>query len=441
MKVILNIDYSSGETEQIEFNKHDTFVVGRAKTNTHSQLKGDKYISRHHFILEVNPPDCFLKDLGSTNGTKINGVKLAKGEIRKLFKGDEIYVGRTTLSIDIQEESFDSTILKVPEVRCIECDKILLNEMSDKKSEEFLEIIYCKECLEKKAKISLIKINKLWFENAKKVLKHWPKKIDIHCLEPLIEKEFTRDELINTLRDLKFSEKQIEMMLKHAVDSIKAITCYGCNKIITEMANRNGQGEIIRDNCVYFCPHCRPEREGNISCKSLGDYELIKLLSSGGMGEIYKAWHTITGRIVVLKKISPQIIIDEKAYKLFQREIAVMARLKHPNIVHLYEHGRIDNNYYFITEFMNGGDVGELIKKKLSPLPYEMACNIVCQILQGLEFAHTQNYIHRDIKPDNILLSTAKDGIQAKLSDFGLAKNFQDAGGSMLTQEKEFMGT
>ena len=105
LKVILNIKYSSGEKEQVIFNKHDTFVVGRAQTNTHSQLRGDRYISRHHFILEVNPPKCTLKDLGSTNGTKLNGVKLAKGETIELSAGDEIYVGRTTLSIDIQKKT------------------------------------------------------------------------------------------------------------------------------------------------------------------------------------------------------------------------------------------------------------------------------------------------------------------------------------------------
>jgi serine/threonine-protein kinase len=90
---------------------------------------------------------------------------------------------------------------------------------------------------------------------------------------------------------------------------------------------------------------------------------------------------------------------------------------------------------------MNGGDAGDLVRKKLAPLPYKLACYIIYQVLTALEFAHSQNYIHRDIKPENILINRDTHSMKAKLSDFGLAKNFQDAGNSMLTQEKEFMGT
>jgi eukaryotic-like serine/threonine-protein kinase len=316
----------------------------------------------------------FSERSGKHNGTKVNGVTLAKGETRKLLSGDEIYAGRTTMSIDIQGEP--SSLLQGAEVRCMECNKILTGELSNEKHEESIEIIYCKECREKKAKIP-VKIN------------------------------------------------------------TEEILCHSCNKNMTHIANKDGKGQILKQSTLYFCHDCRPQGV----CNELGDYELIKLMASGGMGDIYKAWHKLTGRIVVLKKISPQMVMEEKTYKLFRREIDVMSGLNHPNIVHLYEYGRTGNIHYFVTEFMNGGDTGDLIRKKLAPLSYKMACNIICQVLEGLEFAHSRNYIHRDIKPENILLHKDKSGIKAKLSDFGLAKNFQDAGGSMLTQGREVMGS
>lgn len=447
MKVILNIEYSSGEKEQIIFDKYNTFVVGRAKTSTNSQLRGDKYISRHHFILEINPPYCSLKDLGSTNGTKVNGVKLAKGETRELSRGDEIYAGRTTLRIDIQKktekEEPESNLLKKPEVHCVECDKDVTHIFSDKSPDELEAIIYtCENCIGRSAKGHFIKINRDWFDITKDLLERLPNKINIPGLELIIEKKFKREELVNRLSDLNFTEKQIDMIFEQAVeDKTEAITCQSCNKIMTEMADKDGKAEELREMAIYFCPACKPERDGNFECNKLGNYELIKLLGSGGMGEVYKAWHILTGRIVALKKILPHVAMDEKGYKLFQREINIMARLKHPGIVRFYEYGRTGNTLYCVTEFLNRGDPGEIIKRTLAPLPYKTACNIICQALDGLEFAHSQNYIHRDIKPENILLNKDKSGLKAKLSDFGLAKNFQEAGGSMLTQEKEFMGT
>jgi len=437
MQVILDLTYESGEKERIEFVEPETFVVGRSKHNTHSQLKGDKYISRHHFILEINPTNCFLKDLGSTNGTKINGVRLTKGETRELFAGDEIYVGRTTINIDIKKGSQENIHLKFPEIRCVECDKIIQIKASRQKS---VEAIYtCADCLEKAN--PLIKVDKSWLNITKRAIKNFPNRIDIEGLEMMVGKKFRREELINNLATLNFTEKQIKILLKYLVDIGEPIVCQGCGKTMTKMADQDGNAREFRSVSLYFCPDCRPPVDPDIKCDQMGNYKLLKLMGIGGMGEVYKAWHTLTGRIVALKKILPHIALDEKGYKLFQREIAVTARLNHPNIVRFYEQGRAGNILYFATEFLNGGDPGDLIRKNMAPVHYKLACDIICQTLEGLEFAHSKNYIHRDIKPENILLNKDKNVLKAKLCDFGLAKNFQDAGCSVLTQEKEFMGT
>jgi len=152
MKVILRIEDGPGGKEDFEFDRHDTFVVGRSQVNTHSQLKGDRYISRHHFILELNPPYCYLKDLGSTNGTKINGKKLEKAELRELSAGDIINVGKTTLKIEIIKGDKDEEegTLVIKEVHCIECGKDVTEEVADRPPEELEGLIYtCKKCIAK----------------------------------------------------------------------------------------------------------------------------------------------------------------------------------------------------------------------------------------------------------------------------------------------------
>ena len=387
MKVLLQIEEGPGGKETFEFNTHDTFVVGRSKINTHSQLKGDRYISRHHFILELNPPFCFLKDLGSTNGTRVNGNKLEKGELKELCKGDRINVGKTTLSIDIikeDKEEEEGTLLIPEEVFCVECGKNVIDEVMDKPPEELEGLIYtCKKCVEQQEAGTLLE-----------------------------------------------------------VPDTKPVFCSKCNKDVTHMANKDGKMELFRNIAIYICPSCKPFKDNKVKKDSIGDYDLLSLLGFGGMGEVYKAWHRITGRLVALKKILPMAAMKEKNHKLFQREMNVMSKLVHPNIVSIFDQGRVGKEHYFATEFLNGGDADGLITKRyLAPVFYKEACEIIMQSLEGLHFAHTKSYIHRDIKPQNILIHREKNKITAKISDFGLAKNFQEAGGSMMTKEGEIAGT
>ncbi|MEQ8167896.1 MAG: protein kinase [Candidatus Eremiobacterota bacterium] len=387
MKVILRIEEGPGGKEDFVFDRHDTFVVGRSKINTHSQLKGDGYISRHHFILELNPPYCFLKDLGSTNGTKVNDRKLGKGELIQLSDKDSIRVGKTLLTINIAREEditgeAEGTLFLSPEVNCIECGKDVLGELAGKKADDLEGLVYtCRECTRKKQ-----------------------------------EKAYTIEET--------------------------PVLCAGCRKDVSDMANRDGKRDEFTDSAVYYCPLCKPPRKEGTFRDKMGDYELLSLLGKGGMGEVYKAWHTITGRLVALKRILPMAAMSEKNKKLFQREMLVISRLIHPNIVRLYDQGHTGKDHYFAIEFLGDGDASDLlIKKYTGPVPYLEACDIICQSLEGLQFAHSKNYIHRDIKPQNILLHRDSKGIKAKLSDFGLAKNFEEAGGSMMTKDGEVAGT
>ncbi|RME04610.1 MAG: serine/threonine protein kinase [Planctomycetota bacterium] len=164
-------------------------------------------------------------------------------------------------------------------------------------------------------------------------------------------------------------------------------------------------------------------------------YEILEKLGQGAMGVIYKARHLKLQRIVALKVLLPEFANDEEFIKRFFREARAAITLHHPNIIQGYHVDKSNGFYYFAMEFIEGGTVKERLEK-LGVLTEEEATNIVIQICQALEHAQEHGIVHRDIKPDNIMI--AKDGT-AKLCDLGIAKEINQEGS--LTQTGIALGT
>ncbi len=142
------------------------------------------------------------------------------------------------------------------------------------------------------------------------------------------------------------------------------------------------------------------------------------------MATVYKARDNILGRIVAVKILREQYAEDEPFVARFRREAQSAANLTHPNIVSVYDVGQSDDIHYIVMEFVAGQSLKELLNKtNTQPLPLERAVNIAAQILAGLEYAHRSGLIHRDIKPQNVLLTG--DGT-VKVTDFGIAKSVSD---------------
>ena len=305
------------------FEDHDTLLFGRG-ADCHARLsEQDGKASRHHFLLEVNPPAARLRDLGSLNGTYVNGRKHGGREKHltpeqaaqqpwpqvDLRDGDLIRVGATVINVRI--DGATAPAAPPPPVR------------------------------------------------------------DPSPLDLLIE--------------------------------------------VAESSKTGPQTTVA-------------------------GYALGPLLGRGGMGVVHLATRLSDGATFALKLMRPEAAVDAHAREVFDREIAVTGSLRHPNVVTMYAHGSQGDVFYFAMEYCAGGSLSGALLQRQQPLELDVAMRLAQQALEGLSFAHDQGFIHRDIKPENILLTDAEMTV-AKLTDFGLAKSFQQAGLSGMTATGFAAGT
>ena len=165
--------------------------------------------------------------------------------------------------------------------------------------------------------------------------------------------------------------------------------------------------------------------------------EIIELLGAGGMGAVYKARQKGLDRLVALKVLPEEFTHDVKFALRFTREARTLAKLNHPNIVSVFEFGKVEDTFYFLMEFVDGPTLREVVRGgQLSP---EHALAIVPHLCDALQFAHDKGVVHRDIKPENILM--AKDG-SVKIADFGLSRILgNEDQPTELTGTHQIMGT
>ncbi|HTU16784.1 MAG TPA: protein kinase, partial [Gemmataceae bacterium] len=177
----------------------------------------------------------------------------------------------------------------------------------------------------------------------------------------------------------------------------------------------------------------RQVHSGDTQPLSLGQYRLLDDLGRGGMGRVYKALHTIMGRVVAIKVISPELVSDPVAVEWFRREVRACTQLNHPNIVMAYDANEAEGLHFLVMEYVHGVTLDALVKRH-GPLPITHACALMRQAALGLQHAHDKGMVHRDIKPGNLLIPHP-EGDQpserltggtpvplVKILDFGLAR-------------------
>ncbi len=303
--------------QRYDFPEHDTFLFGRAP-ECHARLaSSDTSASRHHFLLEVNPPLARLRDLGSLNGTHVNGVRHGG---RRGAESPEEAVARDRADVD----------------------------------------------------------------------------------------------------------------LRHG-DEIRV----GVTVIRVEVS---GPAVAATSPLARIATQRQADPQGQAPGSRVGPYAIDRLLGKGGMGAVYLARRegSEASPPVALKVMLPRTAVDEAAQETFIREIEVTRALRHPNIVGLLDFGKHEDRFYFALEYCPGGSAEQLLRRLGGRVPLPRTLHLAMGALEGLAAAHGAGFVHRDIKPDNVLIG--EDGA-ARLADFGLAKSFQKAGLSGMTATGTVGGT
>src|SRR5438105_1414395 len=165
-----------------------------------------------------------------------------------------------------------------------------------------------------------------------------------------------------------------------------------------------------------------------------GRYELEELVGSGGMSSVFKARDTLLERRVALKVLHPHFTDDDQYVERFRREARAVASLSHPNIVTILDRGEDEGRQFIVFELVEGRTLKEVLDEE-GRLPVARALEIAIQVARGLAFAHEHGLVHRDVKPQNVILNG--DG-RAKVTDFGIARSLDVQG---VTQSGAVLGT
>ncbi|MCE1248607.1 MAG: serine/threonine-protein kinase [Firmicutes bacterium] len=404
MKVVLKVTAGPRQGEEKSFDEADFFTVGRQE-DCNFHLPGDPYLSRHHFIIEISPPELIMRDLGSTNGTFVNGARYggrAEGETPEEAKqkaasvdlkdGDHLKVGRTEMQVKVLNPAI-----------CMECD---LEIPEEKKAPSlFVDGKYLCESCRRKAAEPKPAVPPPAPEPLRPAVQNIPilppgaiQEIAVvkpPRIEPIAVRPHNPPPLdFKPPQDVKKAERNPDLVIE---------------EIIMQLLKQGmpGQKEEL------------PEIAG---------YSIRKKLGAGGFGAVYLAVNKSTGKECALKTMLQTKKPNEKGLAMFEREIEITKALRHPNIVSIEDYGYTGGIHFFALELMNGGSVYDLMDSGKIRVPLVIIKDLMIQTLEGLAFLHKNNYIHRDLKPPNILISETGGKRIYKVSDFGLAKNFIRAG-------------
>jgi len=304
--VVLRVTQGANDGKELRFTDHQTCIAGRSK-EAQISLPDDRSSSRYHCRFEIRPPECVVFDLGSTNGTRVNGQRAEQATLRN---GDAVTIGDSTVEIDV-----------------------------------------------------------------------------IQGAPPEAEPEPT----LIVPRDAEATEATAATFS----DDLPAIP----------------------------------------------GYELKRELGQGGMGTVYLGKQLSTGKRVAIKLLSNAMSGHPQAVTRFIREASIVLRMHHPRIVKSLDFGLQDDIPYLVMEYVKQLPFSKVFANCELPERVRIASAIMARALQALQYAHDQNLVHRDLKPSNLLLYRSSRKIQVKLADFGLAKNFINAGLSGLTTSRDVCGT
>jgi serine/threonine-protein kinase len=341
MGVVLRVSSGPYRGQELLIDQPGSFLVGRSSRATFA-MNEDLALSREHFRIDRSETQCSLTDLGSTNGTKVNGLRVERVPLRE---GDTISAGDTTFVVHIAEASSETNIV----VRCAGCGIRLMPGDSTSGHDS----------------------------------------------------------------------------VATSVDGVSTLPPHVSPPVL--------------------CADCGAQRRR--FPETSPDYLIEDLIGEGGMGEVYRARQLSRNRRVAIKMMIANSTAGEKALNYFHREIQALRDMLmpggkcHPSIVEFYELFQTEDHFQLVMEYVDGRNATEWVRALKEPLPIASAALIGQQLLAALHYAHSKGYVHRDVKPSNLLVMGPTHRPRVKLSDFGLAKSLGSSVFSNLTRQGDVGGS
>ena len=373
-------------------------------------------ISRHHCRIDVLPPKVFIRDLGSMNGTWVNGLNIGQRDEKahasrteklkfrtfELRDGDEVSLGTTSLMVQIMDPNETETL------RPVEVDQKERNQAQSAASND-IETISGQE-------------------------------------NTILLSDMDADED-------ETAEDQQPLSVPKA--------CIECGGTLTRRSGFQQQGYLcwscLRDPEAVAGGLLKQAQKGVGSLGCLEGVHIVKPLGRGATGAAFLVKKEGTKMPFALKILLPEAATSRWARESFLREVANCEALRHPNVVRMYDSGNWQGIFFYTMEYCNGGSLDYVQKQHDGIMPIKEGLQIILQALDGLHYIHNveihdvklagrrsgkgRGLVHRDLKPANIFLSLDGDKRVAKIADVGVGKAFDTAGLSGLTRTGTVAGS
>ncbi|HVS39420.1 MAG TPA: FHA domain-containing serine/threonine-protein kinase [Gemmataceae bacterium] len=425
MRITLTVTEGPHQGQVFTFDGHDTFLVGRSKRAHFRLPTKDRYFSRIHFLVEINPPNCRLMDMSSSNGTYVNGQKVERTD---LHDGDSIRAGQTVLRVAVTPgpersdehravpptvppavpavgRSSGHTPYKTPPTPATPVVEGSGGHPTYKTPEPPAVGGSSGHRALKTAEAPIVSAS-----GGQRP--YMPPEAPIAGSSGA-QRPYTPPEL---------PPPPPSSVVPHALPA----DCPGCGAPLTDADE------------FSLCPTCHAD--SNNQRQTIEGYRLIRELGRGSMGLVYLAVRRNDFWPVALKTIIPAAGGSEAQVTRFLREAGILRQLEHPNIVAFRDMGESGGMLYFAMDFVRGQDAYKMLKKQ-GLFEIRRAANLICQLLDALDFAHSNGFVHRDIKPSNLLITTQDGPERLMVADFGLAKVYQASNLSGLTMTGDVGGT
>jgi len=375
MQIVLEVIEGPHRGKTFTFDAHDNFIVGRARCAHFRLPKKDPYFSRVHFMVEVNPPYCYLMDMGSTNGTRVNGQRV---QAAYLGDGDLIQGGDTVIRVSLVGEPGEA----VGDLPCRPPPPLPVQPEPPRGEAPRIE----------------------------------PAPPPVGGARPAPP--------VDPLPEMAVPPPAAPPAVSPDASPVPP----SCTPDPRFDATQSFQG--VSPEVPVKPPTVVPL--GDDDKPAVPGYEILGKLGSGGMGVVYLARRLSDGEQVAVKTVVLATSGRERDTQRFLREANILRQLRHPHIVGFHETNRIAGLLYFVMDYVPGTDAATLLTCE-GPLAIDRAVRLVCQVLDGLHYAHAQGFVHRDVKPANLLVTQQGGRETSRLADFGLARAYQASAMSGIT--------